>query len=244
MCLDVARELRRICRSLGLPLVFKASFDKANRTSGSSFRGPGIEKGLAALQAVRREAGVPVLTDVHLPDQAAVAAKVVDVLQIPAFLCRQTDLLVAAADTGLPISVKKGQFLAPEDMRNVLEKVRSRGNTRVLLCERGTFFGYGNLVVDLRSVPLMQRLGAPVIFDATHSVQRPGALGSQSGGERDMAPVLACAAVAAGADGVFLEAHPEPERALSDAAVMLPLGSVAALLAKLKQIAAVAAGRP
>ena len=244
LCVDVARELRRICRSLGLPLVFKASFDKANRTSGSSFRGPGIQKGLATLEAVKREAAVPVLTDIHLPDQAAAAARVVDVLQIPAFLCRQTDLLMAAADTGLPINVKKSQLLAPEDMRNVLDKIRARGNTRVLLCERGTFFGYGNLVVDLRSIPLMQKLGAPVIFDATHSAQRPGALGSQSGGDRDMAPVLACAAVAAGADGVFFETHPEPDKALSDAAVMLPLGSVAALLAKLKQIAAAAAGRP
>ena len=243
MCLDIARALRDACGRLGLPFVFKASFDKANRTSISSFRGPGLEAGLAALAAVKAQLGVPVLTDIHQPDQAAPAAEVVDMLQIPAFLCRQTDLLVAAADTGLPVNVKKAQFMSPEDMRHVAEKITARGNPRVMLCERGSCFGYNDLVVDFRSIPAMQALGHPVIFDATHSTQRPGGLGGRSGGDRDMAPVLACAAVAAGADGVFLETHPEPERAQSDAATVLPLDQVAGLLGKLKAIAAIAAGR-
>jgi len=243
MCIEIARALRDACSEAGIPYVFKASFDKANRTSVSSFRGPGLEAGLRVLEAVKRQAGVPVLTDIHLPQQAAQAARVVDVLQIPAFLCRQTDLLLAAADCGLPILIKKGQFLAPGDMRNVVEKITSRGNRRVLLCERGSSFGYNNLVVDFRSIPLMQQLGYPVIFDATHSTQCPGGMGDRSGGNREMAPVLAAAAVAAGADGVFIETHPAPERALSDAATMLPLDSVGPLLRRLKAIAAVAAGR-
>lgn len=243
MCLDIARALRDACADVGLPFVFKASFDKANRTSLSSFRGPGLEAGLAALAAVKAELCVPVLTDIHQPDQAARAAEVVDLLQIPAFLCRQTDLLVAAADTALPVNVKKGQFMSPEDMQHVAQKITSRGNPRVLLCERGSSFGYNNLVVDFRSIPAMQGLGHPVIFDATHSTQRPGGMGGRSGGDREMVPVLACAAVAAGADGVFLETHPEPQRAQSDAATVLPLDQVAGLLGKLKAIAAVAAGR-
>jgi len=244
LCMELGRDLRQMCAELGLPLVFKASFDKANRTSASSFRGPGLEKGLAVLRAVKEELGVPVLTDVHLPHQAQAAAEVVDVLQIPAFLCRQTDLLVAAADTGLAVHVKKGQFLAPEDMKHVVEKITARGNRQVLLCERGTCFGYNNLVVDLRSVALMRRLGWPVIFDATHSVQLPGGMGSCSGGDREMAPLLAFAAVAAGADGLFIETHPRPDRALCDAATMLPSDSLFAVLKKAKEIAAVAAGRP
>jgi len=244
LCIEIAQALRQACDRLGLPFVFKASFDKANRTSVSSFRGPGLEAGLRVLQEVRRRVGVPVLTDIHLPDQAAAAARAVDVLQVPAFLCRQTDLLLAAADTGLPVNIKKGQFLSPEEMAQAAEKCRSRGNRRILLCERGTSFGYHNLVVDFRAIPIMRALGCPVIFDATHSVQRPGGLGSASGGDRALAPTLAAAAVAAGADGIFLEVHAAPERALSDAATMLPLAELPAMLQKLQLIAAAAAGRP
>jgi 2-dehydro-3-deoxyphosphooctonate aldolase (KDO 8-P synthase) len=243
VCLDVAGAMRDACRDLGLPYVFKASFDKANRSSGRSFRGLGIVRGLRVLAKVKDKLGVPVLTDIHQPEQAAPVARVVDVLQIPAFLCRQTDLLVAAARTGLPVNIKKGQFLSPAEMKNVVEKVTSAGGNRVLLCERGTFFGYNDLVVDMRSIPLMQQLGWPVIFDATHSTQSPGGLGDRTGGRRDMAPVLARAAVAAGADGVFIETHPNPDRALSDSATMLPLDSVADLLGELKNIAAASAGR-
>jgi len=244
LCLAVARALRTACRRLRLPCVFKASFDKANRTSAGSFRGPGMDEGLRILARVREKVGIPVLTDVHSPEQAASVAEAVDILQIPAFLCRQTDLLFAAADTGRPINVKKGQFLAPEDMRNVVDKIASRGNGRVMLCERGTSFGYNNLVVDMRGIPAMQSLGRPVIFDATHATQRPGGLGDRTGGDRAMAPVLAAAAVAAGADGVFIETHPNPARARSDAATMLPLGELPALLKRLKAIGAAAAGRP
>ena len=235
--------MRDACAEVGLPYVFKASFDKANRTSISSFRGPGLEKGLEVLAAVREKVGVPVLTDIHLPGQAAPVAEVVDVIQIPAFLCRQTDLLLAAAERGLPVHLKKGQFVAPADMKNAVEKIRSRGNPRVMLCERGSCFGYNNLVVDFRSIPIMRQLGCPVIFDVTHSTQRPGGMGERSGGDRPMGPVLAAAAVAAGADGVFIETHPEPDKALSDSATMLPLDSLQSLLTKLKAIAAVAAGR-
>jgi len=244
LCLTVARALRAACRRLRLPCVFKASFDKANRTSAGSFRGPGMDEGLRILARVREKVGILVLTDVHAPEQAAPVAEAVDILQIPAFLCRQTDLLFAAADTGRPINVKKGQFLAPEDMRNVVDKIASRGNDRVMLCERGTSFGYNNLVVDMRGIPIMQSLGRPVIFDATHATQRPGGLGDRTGGDRAMAPVLAAAAVAAGADGVFIETHPNPARARSDAATMLPLGELPALLKRLKAIGAAAAGRP
>jgi len=244
MCLEVARQMRDACAELGLPYVFKASFDKANRSSLSSFRGPGLGDGLAVLAAVKEQVGVPVLTDIHLPEQAAAAAEVVDVLQIPAFLCRQTDLLLAAADTGLPINIKKGQFLSPGEMKNAASKVTSRGNNRVLLCERGTFFGYNNLVVDMRSIVLMRRLGWPVVFDATHATQQPGGMGDRTGGDSKMAPVLAAAAVAAGADAVFLETHPDPASAKSDAATMLALGTVPPLLARLKAIAAAAARRP
>jgi 2-dehydro-3-deoxyphosphooctonate aldolase (KDO 8-P synthase) len=244
LCIEVACVLRDACRSLKLPYVFKASFDKANRTSVHSFRGPGLEEGLRILRRVRKQVGVPVLTDVHRPGQADKVASVVDVIQIPAFLSRQTDLLSAAADTGLPVHVKKGQFLAPEDMEHVAEKIASRGNERVLLCERGASFGYHNLVVDFRSLPIMQKLGYPVIFDATHSTQRPGGQGASSGGDRELAPVLARAAVAAGADGVFIETHPRPEKARSDSATMLKLDSVPKILNSLKKTAAAAAGRP
>ncbi len=239
MCREIAATLKELCSKLRLPFVFKASFDKANRTSLESFRGPGIERGLEILDSVRKEIAVPVLTDIHLPDQAARAAAHVDVLQIPAFLCRQTDLILAAAKTGLPVNVKKGQFMAPDDMAALLEKGARSGNDRFMLCERGSSFGYNNLVVDMRSIPRMKSLGCPVIFDASHSTQKPGALGSCSGGERELARPLARAAVAAGADGVFIETHPSPEKALSDAATMIPLKDMPQILGELAAIASV-----
>jgi len=237
LCMDVAGRLKEACAELRLPYCFKASYDKANRSSIFSFRGVGLEKGLQILGAVRKECAVPVLTDIHLPDHAEPVAEVVDVLQIPAFLCRQTDLLVAAARTGRPINIKKGQFMAPEDMERAAQKCTSMGNTSVMFCERGTFYGYHDLVVDMRSIVRMRRLGFPVILDATHSVQQPGALGAESGGESSLAPALALAGVAAGADGIFIESHPEPASALSDAATMLPLNEVPALLERLKAVA-------
>ena len=243
LCLDVAGRLKEACSQVGLPYVFKASFDKANRTSVSSFRGVGLEEGLRVLGEVREQVGVPVLTDVHLPSQAEAAARVVDVLQIPAFLCRQTDLITAAGRTGLPVNLKKGQFMAPEDMARAAEKVASTGNNRVLLCERGTCFGYHDLVVDMRSIVRMKAIGYPVLFDATHSTQQPGALGTESGGQSEMVAPLAAAAVAAGADGVFVETHPDPDRALSDARTMLQLDAVPHLLERLKAIAALS-GKP
>ena len=222
--LRVARELADVARRRDLPAIFKASFDKANRTSVDSPRGPGLERGLEQLRTVREETGLPVLTDVHEPWQAAEAAAVVDVLQVPAFLCRQTDLLVAAGETGLPVNVKKGQWMAPEQIRHSVEKVRAGGSERVSVTERGTAFGYGRWVVDMRSFATMREsAGVPALFDATHSVQLPGGGGSRSGGEPEFAPVLARAAVAAGADGVYMEIHPEPSRAPSDGANMLPL---------------------
>ncbi|MHC4479605.1 MAG: 3-deoxy-8-phosphooctulonate synthase [Planctomycetota bacterium] len=239
LCLEVARRMKEACANLELPYVFKASFDKANRTSISSFRGPGLQEGLAALRRVKEEVGVPVLTDIHLPSQAGPVAEVADVLQIPAFLCRQTDLLVAAGEAGRAVNVKKGQFMSPEEMAHVVGKVTSTGNTRVLLTERGSCFGYQELVVDMRSIVRMRAVGCPVLFDATHSTQRPAALGEVSGGEPEMVPALAAAAVAAGADGVFLETHPDPRSALSDAATMLPTEEVPSLLARLKAVAAV-----
>jgi 2-dehydro-3-deoxyphosphooctonate aldolase (KDO 8-P synthase) len=234
--LDVAGALAEACGELGLPYVFKASFDKANRTSIESFRGPGLEQGLRTLQAVRDHVGVPVLTDIHEPAQAAPVAEVVDVLQVPAFLCRQTDLLVAAARTGLPVNVKKGQFMAPGDMAASAGKLEASGCDRILLTERGTTFGYHNLVVDMRGIPEMQKGGRPVVFDVTHSVQRPAAQGTCSGGDRELAPTLARAAVAAGADGVFIETHPCPDDALCDASTMLPTSEVRALLEQLSAI--------
>ncbi len=236
LVLAVARELAAVAGRLGLPLVFKSSFDKANRTSLDSFRGPGMEEGLTLLARVKAETGLPVLTDIHLPEQAAPVAEVADVLQIPAFLCRQTDLLTAAARTGRIVNVKKGQFLAPWDMKNPLGKLRGAGCGRVWLTERGASFGYNNLVVDMRAIPVMSGLGAPVVFDATHSVQLPGGQGGSSGGQREFVPVLAAAAVAAGARGVFLEVHPDPDKALCDGPNSLRLDRLEPLLRHLLAI--------
>lgn len=216
--MDLAARLVRLADELGASLVFKASFDKANRTSVDSYRGPGLFEGLAILQEVRDRFQVPILTDIHEPGQAAVAAEVVDILQIPAFLCRQTDLVVAAAETGKVVNVKKGQFLAPEDMVNVIDKITGTGNDRIILTERGASFGYHNLVADMRSLLIMRELGYPVVFDATHSVQRPGGAGKMSGGDGRWAPALARAAVATGVDGIFMETHVNPAEALSDKA--------------------------
>jgi len=235
-CLNVAAVLKGHADRLGLQLVFKASFDKANRSSGKSFRGLGMERGLRILETVKVETGLPVTTDVHEIAQAAPVAEVCEILQIPAFLARQTDLLVAAGNTGRVVNVKKGQFMAPWDMKNVVAKLAEVGNRRVLLCERGTTFGYGLLVNDMRSIPWMQETGAPVIFDATHSVQTPGALGDRTGGDRKMVPYLARAAVAAGCDGVFIETHPDPERAPSDGPNMIPLDDFPTLAATLLRI--------
>jgi len=230
LCLEVATTARDICRDLGLTYVFKASFDKANRSAGSSFRGEGMQAGLDVLARIKEEVGVPVLTDIHESWQAKPAAEVVDILQIPAFLCRQTDLLVAAAETGAIVNVKKGQFLAPWDTKNIVDKLAAAGSTNVMLTERGASFGYNTLVVDMRSLPIMRSYGQPVIFDATHSVQQPGGLGTSSGGQREYIPHLLRAAVAAGIDGMFIETHPDPEHALSDAATMLRLTDLRPLL--------------
>lgn len=233
---DHATALAAMAASAGLPLVFKASYDKANRTSVDSFRGPGAGEGLAILAEVRRATGLPVLTDVHEPAQCEPAARVVDILQIPAFLCRQTDLLLAAARTSRVVNVKKGQFLAPEDARHIVAKLRAGGARGILLTERGSSFGYHNLVVDMRSIPVMRGFGVPVVFDATHSVQRPGGRGSVSGGDPEFIPALARAAVAAGADAVFLEVHEDPARALSDGPNALRLDLVPSLLAELRDL--------
>ena len=224
LTLSIAETLRRFADRLALPLVFKASFDKANRSSGKSFRGPGVEKGMQTLAAVKRQTGLPVLTDVHEVWQVEPVAATCDVLQIPAFLARQTDLIQAAGMTGRVVNVKKGQFMAPGDMRQVIRKLDEVGNSRVLLTERGVTFGYNNLVSDMRSIPLMQDLGRPVVFDATHSVQMPGGMGDRSGGDRRMIPYLARAAVACGCDGLFMEVHPQPDEALSDGPNMIALG--------------------
>ena len=236
LCLRVAETLLKVCHRLQIFYVFKASFDKANRTSGKSFRGPGIEAGLRVLAKVRAEFGVPVLTDVHTETQATMAGEVVDILQIPAFLCRQTDLIEAAVLTGQIVNIKKGQFLSPGEMARVVEKAREAGGERILLTERGTTFGYNNLVADMRSIPLLQRTGCPVIFDATHSVQLPGGAGDKSGGQREFAPVLAKAALAAGANGLFIETHPQPDKALSDGPNMIPLADMSALLRNLQRV--------
>jgi 2-dehydro-3-deoxyphosphooctonate aldolase (KDO 8-P synthase) len=229
LTLSIAETLASVADQLGLPLVFKASFDKANRSSGTSFRGPGLEKGMQTLASVKRHTGLPVLTDVHEVWQVEPVAAVCDVLQIPAFLARQTDLVQAAGRTGRVVNVKKGQFMAPGDMRQVVRKLEEVGNSRLLLTERGVTFGYGNLVSDMRSIPLMQDLGRPVIFDATHSVQMPGGMGDRSGGDRRMVPYLARAAVASGCDGLFMEVHPRPDEALSDGPNMIPLADFPAL---------------
>jgi 2-dehydro-3-deoxyphosphooctonate aldolase (KDO 8-P synthase) len=236
LCLRVAATLQETCRKLGIFFVFKASFDKANRTSARSFRGPGLEAGLKVLGKVRAEFGVPVLTDIHTEAQAAIAGEVVDILQIPAFLCRQTDLIEAAVVTGQIVNLKKGQFLSPAEMGQVVEKARSAGGEKILLTERGTTFGYNNLVSDMRSIPMLKRLGCPVIFDATHSVQLPGGGGNKSGGQREFAPVLARAALAAGANGVFIETHPRPDTALSDGPNMIPLIEMPAVLRGLVKV--------
>jgi len=236
LALEVAAAVKEAADSLGLFAVFKSSFDKANRTSAQSFRGPGLVKGVEWLGRVAAATGLPVLTDLHLPEQAAALAEVADVLQIPAFLCRQTDLLSAAARTGRVVNIKKGQFLAPWDMRQVLDKVVAAGNNKVWLTERGTSFGYNNLVVDFRSLAIMRGLGVPVVFDATHSVQLPGGLGGASGGQREFVPLLARAAVAAGCEGVFLEVHPGPDRALCDGPNSWPLDRFETLLADLKRL--------
>jgi 2-dehydro-3-deoxyphosphooctonate aldolase (KDO 8-P synthase) len=230
LTLQIAETLKQLADRLDLPLVFKASFDKANRTSGKSFRGPGLDEGLRTLETVKQQFGLPVTTDIHECGQCAPAAQVVDLLQIPAFLARQTDLIHAAGQTGVAVNVKKGQFMAPWDMRHVVTKMEEVGNRKLLLTERGATFGYGQLVSDMRSIPLMQDLGCPVIFDATHSVQKPAALGDKSGGERRMVPYLARAATACGCDGLFLETHPDPDRALSDGPNMIALEDFPALV--------------
>jgi len=235
-CLNIASRLRDIGRRTDTGIIFKASFDKANRSSVHSFRGPGLEKGLQILAAVRRQTDLPVMTDVHEPAQAAVAGEVVDCLQVPAFLCRQTDLLCACGQTGKPVNVKKGQFLSPGEMKNVVEKIRTCKNKKIILTERGTFFGYNRLINDMTSIETMKSLGCPVAFDATHSIQQPGGLGNASAGRREMAPILAKAAIAAGANGLFIEVHNEPEKAKSDAACIMPIDWLEDLLKVCKQI--------
>ncbi len=236
LCLRVATSLRAICRKLGITYVFKASFDKANRTSAKSYRGQGIEHGLAVLAKVRTKLELPVLTDVHTEAQAINAASVADILQIPAFLCRQTDLIAAAVGTGRIVNLKKGQFLSPPEMGQVVAKAKSAGGKRLLVTERGTTFGYNNLVADMRSIPVLLGFGAPVIFDATHSVQQPGGGGDHTSGQRQYAPLLARCALAAGANGLFIETHPNPDRALSDGPNMIPLADMPKLLKDLLKV--------
>ncbi|MDQ1309400.1 MAG: 2-dehydro-3-deoxyphosphooctonate aldolase synthase [Pseudomonadota bacterium] len=244
LVLDIAGRLRELTRELGIPYIFKASFDKANRSSKGSFRGPGIEQGLRILSEVRRQIGVPVLTDVHEDTPLAEVAAIVDVLQTPAFLCRQTNFILGVASQGKPVNIKKGQFLSPWEMRNVVEKARSTGNEAILVCERGFSFGYNNLVADMRSLAVMRETGCPVVFDATHSVQLPGGQGHASGGQREFVPVLARAAIAAGVAGVFMETHPDPSKALSDGPNAWPLGRMGALLTVMKEIDAAVKSRP
>jgi 2-dehydro-3-deoxyphosphooctonate aldolase (KDO 8-P synthase) len=240
LCLAVAKTLKRACARLNVNYIFKASYDKANRSSGQSFRGPGIKSGLEVLAKVRRDAGVAVLTDVHTEEQVQWAAEVADVLQIPALLCRQTDLILAAVRTGKIVNIKKGQFLSPPEMGLVVKKATAAGARRLLLTERGTTFGYNNLVADMRSIPILRQFGFPVIFDATHAVQLPGAGADRSDGQREFAPVLARCAVAAGCNGLFIETHPDPDRALSDGPNMIPLSQMPKLLAGLVKLHAVA----
>ncbi|CDE75337.1 2-dehydro-3-deoxyphosphooctonate aldolase [Sutterella sp. CAG:521] len=250
MVMEIAREMKAICDDLGIPYIFKASYDKANRTSVSSFRGPGIEKGLEILARVRETVGVPVVTDVHTEAEVPLVAKYVDVLQTPAFLCRQTDFICACARTGKPVNIKKGQFLAPHDMINVIEKARAAAREagvnedNFMCCERGTSFGYGNLVSDMRSLAIMRETGAPVVFDATHSVQLPGGNGKSSGGNRAFVPVLSRAAVAVGVSGLFMETHPDPQCAKSDGPNMVPLSRMRELLSSLVAIDRVVKGLP
>ena len=233
---QIAEDLKAITAELSMPFIFKSSFDKANRSAIDSYRGPGLEHGLEILASIKDEFSVPLLTDIHTEEQAQRAAEVVDVLQIPAFLCRQTDLLIAAAKTGKPVNVKKGQFLAPWDMKNIIDKIEKSGNNRILLTERGSSFGYNTLISDLRALPAMREFGYPVVYDATHSVQQPGGLGSTSGGQSRFVPYLARAAVAVGCDAVFLEVHPNPKQAASDGPNMLPLSELKHLLQQLLAI--------
>jgi 2-dehydro-3-deoxyphosphooctonate aldolase (KDO 8-P synthase) len=237
LCHNIALALGKACRKLGITYVFKASYDKANRTSAKSFRGPGLESGLEVLASIRRRFGLPVLTDVHTEQQAQLAADAgVDILQIPAFLCRQTDLIHAAVRTGKIVNIKKGQFLSPQEMGQVVSKAEEAGGKKLLLTERGTTFGYNNLVSDMRAIPILRGFGYPVVFDATHSVQLPGGGGDKSSGQREFAPVLARCAVAAGADGVFIETHPNPDKALSDGPNMVPLSEMTELLKTLLRV--------
>jgi 2-dehydro-3-deoxyphosphooctonate aldolase (KDO 8-P synthase) len=235
-CLRCAEELQKIYSTASISLIFKSSYDKANRSSISSFRGLGIDEGLRVLEKIKREFGLPVTTDAHSPEEAKAVGSVCDIIQIPAFLCRQTDLLVAAGETGAIVNVKKGQFMAPWDMKNVVNKIRSTGNRKIILTDRGTMFGYNNLVSDMRCIPIMQDFGVPVCFDATHSVLLPGGRGDSSGGERKFVPTLAKAAIAAGVNCLFLEAHPDPAKAMSDADVVLPFALLPTLLAQLKSL--------
>ena len=244
LVLDIAGRMQEITTSLGIPYIFKASYDKANRSSKSSFRGPGMEEGLRILSEVKRQLGLPVLTDVHEDTPMAEVAAVVDVLQTPAFLCRQTNFIVSAASQGRPVNIKKGQFLSPWEMKNVIDKARSTGNQQVMACERGFSFGYNNLVSDMRSLAVMRETGAPVVFDAAHSVQLPGGQGSASGGQREFVPVLARAAVAAGVAGVFMETHPDPSQALSDGPNAWPLDRMRALLEVMQEIDLAVKRRP
>ncbi len=237
MCLQIARKVKSVCDALGLVYVFKASFDKANRSSNSSFRGPGMTEGLKILAMVKREVGVPVLTDIHEPDQAAPAAEAVDILQVPAFLARQTDLLHACGATGKTVNIKKGQFMSPQEMQLAIDKVESTSNKNILLTERGTFFGYNRLVNDFTGLAVMKNTGKPVVFDITHSTQQPAGMGGSSGGNPQYSPLLARAAVAAGVDGLFLECHPDPKNAKSDAATVLDLQAVEGLLTACKRVA-------
>jgi 2-dehydro-3-deoxyphosphooctonate aldolase (KDO 8-P synthase) len=241
---EVAGALKEITQALGMPLIFKASFDKANRSSAASFRGPGLAAGLKALQSVQHMFGLPVLTDVHEDTPIEEVAAVVDVLQTPAFLCRQTNFIRRVAAAGRPVNIKKGQFLSPWEMQNVVDKARSTGNSQIMVCERGFSFGYNNLITDMRSLAVMRSTGCPVVFDATHSVQLPGGQGSASGGQREFIPVLARAAVAAGVAGLFMETHPRPQSALSDGPNAWPLQHMSALLTILKQLDATAKSRP
>jgi len=244
LALSTSSELKKITAELGIPFIYKSSYDKANRSSADSFRGPGIEEGLRILQKVKDDIGVPVLTDVHEDTPLDEVASVVDVLQTPAFLCRQTNFIQNVARTGKPVNIKKGQFLAPWDMKNVVDKARAAGNEQIMVCERGVSFGYNNLVSDMRSLAVMRNTGAPVVFDATHSVQLPGGQGNVSGGQREFVPVLARAAMAAGVSGVFMETHPDPSKALSDGPNAWPLGQMKNLLETLKILDDTVKSRP
>ena len=244
LALDTAGQLKEICAGLGVPFIYKSSFDKANRSSSSSFRGPGLEEGLRILGEVKRQIGVPVLTDVHEDTPLAEVAAVVDVLQTPAFLCRQTNFIQNVARQGLPVNIKKGQFLAPWDMKNVVDKARAVGNEQIMVCERGVSFGYNTLVSDMRALAVLRGTGCPVVFDATHSVQQPGGLGDKSGGQREFVPLLARAAVAAGVDGLFAETHPDPDKALSDGPNAMPLRLMGELLEQLVAIDTVVKRQP